>query len=121
MPEAQLGRCIRSKEKGLLDKYDGLATAAGSETRPRYYIQYRHATMNETRGISSAEHCPLRSAEGAQGTHTHTHTHTHLKAIRGKHGKTPHRKTPVPQKTQKNADRLRAHPPEASGCKPASI
>ena len=45
MPEAQLGRCIRSKEKGLLDKYDGLATAAGSETRPRYYIQYRHATM----------------------------------------------------------------------------
>ena len=56
-----------SKEKGLLDKYDGLATAAGSETRPRYYIQYRHATMNETRGISSAEHCPLRSAEGAQG------------------------------------------------------
>ena len=67
VPEAKLGRCIRSKEKGLLDKYDGLATAAGSETRPRYYIQYRHATMNETGGISSAEHCPLRSAEGAQG------------------------------------------------------
>ena len=36
VPEAKLGRCIRSKEKGLLDKYDGLATAAGSETRPRY-------------------------------------------------------------------------------------
>ena len=51
MPEAQLGRCIRSKEKGLLDKYDGLATAAGSETRPRYYIH--------------------------TNTHTHTHTHTH--------------------------------------------
>ena len=30
-PEAKLGRCNRSKEKGLLDKYDGLATAAGSE------------------------------------------------------------------------------------------
>jgi hypothetical protein len=67
VPEAQVGRCIRSKEKGLLDKYDGLATAAGSETRPRYYIQYRHATMNETRGISSAEHYPLRTAEGGQG------------------------------------------------------
>ena len=67
VPVAKVGRCIRSKEKGLLDKYDGLATAAGSETRPRYYIQYRHATMNETRGIRSAEHCPLRSAEGAQG------------------------------------------------------
>ena len=66
-PEAKLGKCIRAKEKGLLDKYDGLATAAGSETRPRYYIQYRHATMNETRGISSAEHCPLRTAEGGQG------------------------------------------------------
>ena len=51
VPEAQVGRCNRSKEKRLLDKYDGLATAAGSETRPRYYIQYRHATM-----------------------HTHTHT-----------------------------------------------
>ena len=67
VPEAQEGTCNRSKEKGLLDKYDGLATAAGSETRPRYYIQYRHATMNETRGISSAEHCPLRTAEGGQG------------------------------------------------------
>ena len=67
MPEAKVGRCIRSKEKGLLDKYDGLATAAGSETRPRYYIQYRHATMNETRGISSAENCPLRTAEGVLG------------------------------------------------------
>ena len=54
-------------------------------------------------------------------THTHTHTHTHLKAIRGKQGKTPHWKTPVPQKSQKHADRLRAPPPEASGCKPASI
>ena len=54
VPEAKVGRCIRSKEKGLLDKYDGLATAAGSETRPRYYIQYIHATVNETRGISSA-------------------------------------------------------------------
>ena len=32
VPEAQVGRCNRSKEKGLLDKYDGLATAAGSET-----------------------------------------------------------------------------------------
>ena len=67
VPEAKLGRCIRSKEKGLLDKYDGLATAAGSETRPRYYIQYRHATMNETRGISSAENCPLRTAEVGLG------------------------------------------------------
>ena len=67
MPEAKLGRRIRSKEKGLLDKYDGLATAAGSEIRPRYYIQYRHATMNETRGISSAENCLLRTAEGGQG------------------------------------------------------
>ena len=66
-PEAQLGRCIRSKEKGLLDKYDGLATAAGSETRPRYYIQYRHATMNETRGISSAENYSLRNAEVGLG------------------------------------------------------
>ena len=32
MPEAKLGRCIRSKEKELLDKCDGLATAAGSES-----------------------------------------------------------------------------------------
>ena len=54
-------------EKELLDKCDGLATAAGSETRPRYYIQYRHATMNETRGISSAENCPLRTAEVGLG------------------------------------------------------
>ena len=30
VPEAKVGRCIRSKEKGLLDKYDGLATAAGA-------------------------------------------------------------------------------------------
>ena len=30
VPEAKLGRCIRSKEKELLDKCDGLATAAGS-------------------------------------------------------------------------------------------
>ena len=67
MPEAKVGRCIRSKEKGLLDKYDGLATAAGSETRPRYYIQYRHATMNETRGISSAENCPLRTSKVGLG------------------------------------------------------
>ena len=67
VPEAKLGRCIQSKEKGLLDKYDGLATSAGSETRPRYYIQYRHATMNETRGISAAENYPLRTAEGGQG------------------------------------------------------
>ena len=37
VPEAKLGRCIRSKEKELLDKCDGLATAAGNETRPKYY------------------------------------------------------------------------------------
>ena len=47
VPEAKLGRCIRSKEKELLDKCDGLATAAGSETRPRYYIQCIHV---EARG-----------------------------------------------------------------------
>ena len=62
-PEAKLWRCIRSKEKELLDKCDGLATAAGNETRPKYYIQYIHATVNETRVISSAEKCPLRTAE----------------------------------------------------------
>ena len=67
VPEAQVGRCIRSKEKGLLDKYDGLATAAGSETRPKYYIQYIHATVNETRGISSAENYSLRNAEVGLG------------------------------------------------------
>ena len=67
VPKAKSGKGIRSKEKELLDKCDGLATAAGSETRPKYYVQYRHATMNEARGISSAEHCPLRDAEGAQG------------------------------------------------------
>ena len=77
MLEAKLGRFIRSKEKKLLDKCDGLATAAGSETRPRYYIKYRHATVNETRGISSAENetrgissaenCPLRTAEVGLG------------------------------------------------------
>ena len=42
VPEAKLGRCIRSKEKELLDKCDGLATAAGNETRPKYSIQYIH-------------------------------------------------------------------------------
>ena len=42
VPEAKVGRCIRSKEKGLLDKYDGLATAAGSETRPRYTHTHTH-------------------------------------------------------------------------------
>ena len=67
MPEAKLGRCIRSKEKELLDKCDGLAIAAGSETRPKYYRQYRHATMNETRGISSAENYSLRNAEVGLG------------------------------------------------------
>ena len=67
VPEAQLGRCIRSEEKGLLDMYDGFATAAGSETRPKYYRQYRHATMNETRGISSAENYSLRNAEVGLG------------------------------------------------------
>ena len=67
VPEAQVGRCNRSKEKRLLDKYDGLATAAGSETRPKYYRQYRHATMNETRGISSAENYSLRNAEVGLG------------------------------------------------------
>ena len=67
VPEAKLGRCIRSKEKVLLDKYDGLAAAAGSETRPRYYIQCRHATMNETRGISSAVNYSLRNAEVGLG------------------------------------------------------
>ena len=54
-------------------------------------------------------------------THTHTHTHTHLKAIRGKQGKTPHCKTPVPQKSQKQTDRLRATPQEALDCKTASV
>ena len=44
MPEAKLGKCIRAKEKGLLDKYDGLATAAGSETRPRYSHTHTHET-----------------------------------------------------------------------------
>ena len=38
VPEAKLGRCIRSKEKEQLDKCDGLATAAGNETLPKYYI-----------------------------------------------------------------------------------
>ena len=55
MPEAKLGRRIRSKEKGLLDKYDGLATAAGSETRPQYTHTHIHTH-----------------------THTHTFTHTHF-------------------------------------------
>ena len=67
VPEAKVGRCTRSKEKELLDKCDGLATAAGNETRPKYYIQYIHATVNETRGISSAENCPLRTAEVGLG------------------------------------------------------
>ena len=66
-PEANLGGCIRSKKKELLDKCDGLATAAGNETRPKYYIQNIHATVNETRGISSAENCPLRTAEVGLG------------------------------------------------------
>ena len=42
MPEALLGRCIRSKEKGLLDKYDGLATAAGDEVQT---VSYTHLTL----------------------------------------------------------------------------
>ena len=77
VPEAKLRRCIRSREKELLDKCDGLVTAAGNETRPKYYIQYIHPTLNETRGISSAENetrgissaenCPLRTAEVGLG------------------------------------------------------
>ena len=67
VPEAKLGRCVRSEGKELLDKCDGLATAAGNETRPKYYVQYIHATVNETRGVSSAENCPLRTAEVGLG------------------------------------------------------
>ena len=35
VPEAKVGSCIRSKEKGLLDKYDGLATHTHTLSSPR--------------------------------------------------------------------------------------
>ena len=37
-PEAQVGRCIRSKEKGLLDKYDGWQLAARHDRDTIYNI-----------------------------------------------------------------------------------
>ena len=39
-PEAKLGKCIRAKEKGLLDKDDGLATAAGARLNNEVTSQY---------------------------------------------------------------------------------
>ena len=74
VPEAKLGRCIRSKEKELLDKCDGLATAAGNETRPKSIYNIYMILQGCIRihlgaaflayskgGLSSAWNCPPRT------------------------------------------------------------